>query len=547
MAKQPLKADKVVGATRSTTISKLLLYKGMPMPKDFDKRVNETNKKLAIATASSRKTNSVELNRTVNFVNFTQPPYTDGDLGKMEAAGRKNLAVRTGITVRKQFAFGKGSKLIIELNESDKLDKDEGEQSQAIEKLTNQYIDLLKKIADLDEKVELVEHMTGPFYWQLMLFGRGAVVKIYEDEDLEAKEYIAIRKLIPINTRRLGLNILNNQNNMEFEGVYIDGNAIDRLSLIYGTFQDVQISPYTEHYGYSPIEPILTIAQAHNVATEEDIPEILKSAWLKAIMFIVNTAGLNSTEATAQIQTIIDAINPGKYVGVNTEVKEAIPLDLDPNYEGIMKMVDGMETKIFKTLGVPQFLVQSEAIANMATANKSAALFLDGPVAQDQLQMSNLLWKQWYEPLLRRELEKDKDEQVDDDPQKDFETLPFKIKRVWDKATVEEFIELSSALVSLVGSNIWDIEQANKILQTPEVAKRVAQVEKENKSNMEAGGFNPEANPDDKSSIGTPNNSPKPNVKTSSSDDVTAIRKKKLELLENLNIQIKANKKNASG
>ena len=477
--KAPIPNPVPVALTKRVNPNPQFQFKGMSLPQTLVERMNEFDQKViqaptsfnaSIATANaSRQVTSVELRRTVDFVNFTQPPYTDGDLQRFEGAARRNLAVRAAITIREHFAFGRPSKLVIELNESDKLDRDEDQQTKYIEQLTKEHMKILKKITDLDEKVDLVENAKGPFYWQNIIFGRGTMVKIYQDE-----EYTQIKKLMPVNTRRLGLNILDDRNNMEFEGVYIDGTAVDRLSLIYGVYQDKQISPYTEHYGYSAIEPIQYIAQSHNVAMEEDIPEILKSAWLKAILFVVNTAGLDAADARAQIQTIMDAIDPGKYVGVNSDIKEAIPLDLDPDFEGIIKITDSQESKIFKSLHVPQFLAQSEDMANMATANKSASLFIDGIVAHDQEWMGTILWKQWYEPLLRRELDVNADEEAPDDPEKDFVALPFKIKRQWDKPTVEEFTELADALTKLTGAKIWDTEQANKILQTPDVAKRVA-------------------------------------------------------------------------
>lgn len=475
--KKPLAEKKTIPHpvifSKQTKSNPDLLYKGSKLPDQLLRRLKKIepetkNGKIKIATAdSTRRTTGVELNRKISFVNFTAPTYNDGTLSKIEAATRRNLAIRSAITVRQHFAFGKSSKIVIELNESDKLDKTEEEQRAEIEKLTKANMPLLKKITDIDEKVELVKHATGPFYWQNLMFGRGVIVKIFEDDD---DSYTKIKKLIPVNSRRLGLNILDNQNNMEFEGTYVDGFALDRLSMIYGVYQDNQITPYTEHYGYSAIEPILHIAESHNIATEEDIKEILKSAWLKSILFIVNTAGLNASQARTQIQTIIDQINPGKWIGVNTDVKEAVPLDLDPNYSGIIEMVDSLESKIFKSLHVPQFLVQSEDMSNMATANKSSSLFIDGPIAFDQNWLSNTLWKGWYEGLLRRELELDENP---DNPSDDYTPVPFKIKRIWDKPTVEEFIELSNALVALKNSGIWDVEQANKLLGTPEVAKRV--------------------------------------------------------------------------
>lgn len=476
-----------------------LKYKFKPieefLPKNFSaNKLATKSDPMVVTAANTRSIENVELLRKIDLIQVVQPPYNDGDLGKFEAATRRNLAVRAAITVRQHFAFGKESKLVIELNEDDKLDKTKEEQATEVEKLTKEHMEMLRQISKLDENIELVKHSTGPFYWQNLIFGRGCMIKYYRDTD-----YKLIKKLFPINTRRLGLVILNQKNDMEFEGVYVDGQPLDKQSMIYGTYQEVQITPFTEHYGYAALEPIVHIAESHNISTEEDIKEIMKSAWLKALLFVVETAGLNSTQAKNQIQTIIDAINPAKYIGVNRDVKEVIPLDLDPDFDGIVKMVDSLESKIFKSLFVPQFLVQSESIANMATANKSAALFLEGIVAFDQNWMGETLWQQHYEPLMRQSLGEKFVIDVED-PEAEVPQLPFKIKRVWEKPTVEEFMEMADALIKLTGAGIWDTEQANKVLQTPEVTKRISESEEKAKENMQ-----PDEEKSETSPIGTPN------------------------------------------
>ena len=71
-------------------------------------------------------------------------------------------------------------------------------------------------------------------------------------------------------------------------------------------------------------------------------------------------------------------------------------------------------------MGVPQFLVQAEDIANRATADKAASLFMNGIIAKDQQWLSDILMEQWYEPLLRAELKLPEGVQV-----------PFRIRRVF--------------------------------------------------------------------------------------------------------------------
>ena len=489
-----------------------LIYSGMNIPIFKDKLPKLAKKSIATAGVESRAISDVRLQRSIDYVKFVQDPYTDGTLRKLEAAVRRNFAVRTALTVREHFAFGRASKIVIELNESDKLDKNETEQAEEIEKLTKSNIETLKKITDLDERVELVKNVKGPFYWQNLIFGRGIIMKLYKPIEMtqisQTVDTDILTGLTVINTRRLGYPILDSLNNMKFEGVYVDGQPLDRMSMIYGTYNERQISPYTEYFGYSAIEPIVHIAEEHNIVTEEDIKEILKSAWLKSILFLINTAGLSSAEATTQITTLIDSIDPGKYIGANSDVKEAIPLDLEPDFAGIISLVDSLESKIFKALYVPQFLVQSEDMANRATANKSASLFIDGIIAYDQEWLSDILWKQWYEPLLRKELKLEKNP---DDQTKDPPPIPFKIKRLWDKPTIEEFLDLAEALKQLKEAGIWDIEQVNKILKTPEVAKRIKAEEEKQKANMPTlpvgnPNANPNANPNqNKNAMGNPN------------------------------------------
>lgn len=468
---EPLKTP-VVYASSFYPRDSTLIYKGGKLKKLSEDK--QANKLLKIATAdSSRSLENVALLRKIQFVTFIQNPYSDADLAKMEASVRRNLAVRTALTVREHFAFGKDSKLVIELNPADKLGMSEDEQNKQIESLTKEHLETLKKMEKRDADLDAVRHFKGTFYWQNLMFGRGALLKLYRDDD-----YTDMKGLTPINTRRLGDPILDVRNDMEFEGVYVDGQPVDRLSLIYGTYQEREITPHTAHFGYSAIEPIMHLAEAHNIATEEDWKEIIKSAWLKSILFRIRTAGLKQSDANTKVQTYIDEIAPGKYIGVNEDVLEAIPLDLDPKYDGLVAIVDSMESKIFKALHVPQFLVQSEDMANRATANKSASLFIDGIIAHDQNWLSELLWRQWYKLMLQEFLKQESD--VDDPTSDEPPELPFKVTRRWDKPTVEEFIDLADAVKILVESGVWDLEQGNKALGTQDITPRVVK-EKEEK------------------------------------------------------------------
>lgn len=446
--------------------------------------------KVAIASADGANPNvpqgerfinsSVIVYRKINLIKYVQPPYNDSDLQRMEAAARRNLCVRGAIWLRELAAFHKKSKLVIDISDMEKLGLSNDQIQEKVDKLTqdptNQKI--LKEIDTLDQQLKL-EDMVKMLYWQCMVFGRGVLIKLYQGQDFNN-----ITRLFPINTRQLGLPILDYLNDMKFEGVYVDGFALDKQSMIYATYLERNITPHTIHYGYSPCEPIMRTAEAHNIALEEDVPEILKSGWMATLLLKIRTAGLSSAQRQTRVSTIIDAVNPGKVVGVSAEdVDEITAVDMKTDFAGIVTIISALEAKLYKGLQVPQFMMQAEDIANYATANASAQIFLDGPVASDQNWMTTTLIEQHYDPILRQKLrlagDPNQTEVGDDTTDPGDQPLPFIIKRVWEKMDIEEFLDLAQAVSTLVQNGIWDKLQANKALNTPEVADRIAEADKE--------------------------------------------------------------------
>ena len=422
-------------------------------------------KRTATAAARpDRKTvNEITLVAKPRLVNFVQNPYYDTDLQRFEACMRRNWAVKSGMAVRALFTFGKGSELVIELmGEDAKLETKE--EIQAKVDSNPQWKAAVDNIAKLDEKLKINE-VAETFYWQGVGFGRALVLKIY------SKDGSKLERLMPINTRRLGNVVLDRENDMSYEGVVIDGSdGVMKEYLIYAGYNPRQISPHTEHYGYSALESIDYIAQALNVAGEEDVPEILKTAWLASVILSINTAGLSETEARSKIGALIDAIKAGKYIGFNEAVLDYKQLDLKPDFAGLVQIIDKMESIIFKTLQVPQFLVQNEGVANRATAIASATQFLNGVIANDQAWISQVFEEQHYDPLLRAEL-----------GLAEGEELPFRVKRVWNQAKVAEFVDLADAIRTLIDGHVWDIQKANEVLDTPEVTARVKAEQERNR------------------------------------------------------------------
>ena len=439
------------------------------------------------------QTPAIEVKRKIDLIHYVQDPLTGDDKRRLEAAARRSMPVRNAITVRNQAAFKK-QKLVVDLPQEMKDILTEEEIKTKIEALKKnpKVQKILQKFGTLDRNVG-VPRKLKVLAKQTWIFGRGLLIVLFKDE-----EFKEVKDLKTINTMRLGDPILNEEDDLKFEGVVVDGEGLSKDSMIYATYDESEYSPHTEYFGYPPLETVMHTAEAHTIAVEEDIKEILKSAWLPTILLPIDTNTLKESDKNSRVQAVIDGINPGKILGVSSDVMDPVMLDLKPDFEGIVKTVDSLEVKIYNAFQVPLFMVKSEEIANRATANKSAQLFLDGIVADDQQETEDLWGRQWYDPMLREELIKDNslmknfedpeaaDESTEiEEPEGTEVPLPFIIRRRFDKMTVEELVDLAESITKLKSNGIWDTEQANKTLGTEEVTARVLKEKEEAQKKFE--------------------------------------------------------------
>ena len=389
----------------------------------------------------------------IKIHHFLTSPYTTKQLDRAEAAARRNWAIRSAISVREHFTFAKGSQLVVELAPELAMSMSKEEQADFINSNAT-WMTAVKHLEQRDIDLKLIKAL-HTFYWQGVVFGRATIIK---KVDFETNK---VTKLATINSKRLGSPLIG-QESEDLIGVIVDGQGIKIENLIYAPYQDLQLSPHTEFYGYSAIETIWNVAEALNIVVEEDLKEIMKSAWLATIMLQINTQGLSQTDAKDKIKSITDGVMPGKIMAVAAEGIAPIMLDMKPNFAGIVLAIDKLEQIIYKALHVPQFLVQNEGVANRATALQSAQNFIDGVISSDQDWLTTTLSDQWYDPELRKLLH-----------MTEGETLPIRVKRVFNKAKIAKFIDLAASVVQLVNSGIIDQQKALEILDMTDMLERL--------------------------------------------------------------------------
>lgn len=487
------KAPKIVGWGRS---SEFVEYKAREV-KSHNRKKQEAKRskwmdEMKVSTAdvnpfganrqiNNSQTHSATLYRKIDLIHYVQDPHTFAEKELMEAAMRRNFCVRVSMWIREHMAF-KTSKLVIDLPQWKKMNMTEDEVQEETDRITKipEIQQLLKKFETRDQNLKVPLNIKKTF-WQALGYGRFCTIIFYKHADKEEDAYKEINRLLTVNSRRLEEPVLDENNDLSFEGIYIDGEALDKNSCIYGMWQERDISPHSEGYGYSPTEPIIYTAQAHNVLLEEDVGEIAKSAWLPSLLLMLDITGANKS---SQIQTVINTINPGKIVGVPADdiVGEPKMLNMEPDFAGMVAMIDSLEEKIYNNYHIPLFLVKSDKIANLATAKKSIQAFVDGTVADDQEQMEEIWQEQWYNPLLRDELkennvllksanpEKLEDEETDDtesvdtsDPEDAEMPLPFFIKREFETPNAQDIEDI----VSMVQAKIIDLEESHNKLNIP--------------------------------------------------------------------------------
>ena len=434
------------------------IYEGMDVKHPKKSEITKT------AATLKKGQSSVEVHKKVNLVNWVQSPYKEIDNKRFEAAGRKNHAIRAALSVRKHFGFSKGSELIIELpgSELETMTEEEKRDKQKLLKEKNK--DLLIAAEARDKRVQLDKKVPS-FTQMCWIFGRGLLIKIFAKES-----ETTVNKLRLVNSRRLGDPIIDIDDENAIAGIVVDDQALDITSAIYGLYNADELSPHTEGYGYSELESIADEAETLDIILTEDLKEISKAAWLASILLQIQTMGLTNAEATTRIKNIVDAVaKSGKIVGTNEEVTSQ-QLNLSPDFTGLMNTVEKLESIIFKTLQVPQFMVQSESAANRATAIQSATQFLNGIVADDQRWLSDILQEQWYDPFLKENLNTLKTSEGTETLE--GQELPFHIRRVYNQAKASEFVDLATSVVALVNGKIWDIQKANEVLGSEEVTPR---------------------------------------------------------------------------
>jgi len=210
-----------------------------------------------------------------------------------------------------------------------------------------------------------------------------------------------------------------------------------------------------DYEGLSDIEGIRDICKARNHTFTKDIPEIVMTLWAPFLLLQADTSGLDPAAADTALTNLANQTKPGKRVVVNESVEGEV-LDMKPDTEGLVSLLDKMDERIIGNFGTPKFLV-GKPIENRATAYAELEAFVEGPVSFIQRYFKREIERQWYDPLTEQIILK-----RENLPQSAFQskkTVPVVLKHRWNPIRTADVLELYNAVTNLYGQGMGVVDR----------------------------------------------------------------------------------------
>jgi hypothetical protein len=205
----------------------------------------------------------------------------------------------------------------------------------------------------------------------------------------------------------------------------------------------INLSLEADHEGLSDVEPVRDACTARHRLLSEDFPEITKSLWAPYVILETDTRGLSQEESDRVVDELAKTAQAGKSIAVNEAIKPTV-VELNPDIDGLTKLLDRVEQAIIGNFGTPRFLL-GRPVENRATAYAELEAYVQGPIANIQRYLKRELERQWYTRWTLKILEEDGEKVLKgEDP-------PIRVKHVWNPVRAHDVYEMAKAVAALWG------------------------------------------------------------------------------------------------
>ncbi len=320
---------------------------------------------------------------------------------------------------------------------------DQSLETQEKERLLEDYAYVKTEVDELNKKVNMDWTL---FVAQVKrsIFGKAGFEIVLDPDGLLPERFIPLKsdKLKPKLDR-----------NWELTGFEYEGrdNFYAPEEVLYFTNLGLE----ADYEGLSDIEGIRDICKARNHTFTKDIPEIVMTLWAPFLLLQADTSGLDPTAADTALTNLANQTKPGKRVVVNESVEGQV-VDLKPNVEGLISLLDKMDERIIGSFGTPRFLV-GKPIENRATAYAELESFVEGPVSFIQRFFKRETERQWYDPLTEQIVLKK--ERLTQSALQSKKTVPVVLKHRWSPIRTTDILELYNAVTNLYGQGMGVVDR----------------------------------------------------------------------------------------
>ena len=341
---------------------------------------------------------------------------------------RRDALVRGCINVRAYFSTCKGFTTSLELTQST---GDKEKDAAALEK----YVAVKERIDQLNKAVNL-DHVLFVAIVKSQIYGRAG----FEIQPKFAEDWP--EKLIPLfsDSTKLKPKIA--------EDFSLTGYDYKGLPTFYQPCEILyfpNLCLEADLIGLSDIEPVTDVLATRRALVGEDLRETAKTLWAPLSIHQIDTSGLSKEDAEKAIDDHVAQIKPGKSIATNQKITVQV-VDNKPDIAGLVQALEYCDYEIIGNFRVPRFLLGREKQVNRATAEKEFEAFIDGPIADIQRYYKREVERQWYDPIIKKELSL-----AEDAP------LPVRVKHVWNPITSEDFLALAGAVAQLWGGGLGPI------------------------------------------------------------------------------------------
>lgn len=357
-----------------------------------------------------------------------EDPYTPDKKVAFEYAWRYDPMVRLAINKKVDFIVGERTLTVLDTKK-----EFTGNVEAAVDAFNNiignnVYQEMKTWIDNLNAELQFHETLKAAVI-NMKIYGRSAI-HVEKYENLEPAD------LKVLNSQKLGEVVVKNDSwNLHcvtYNDFPDDDNVLYADELIYFTNLNYNVTPNTLGYGYSELEPILSVSECNRQIDMVDLPEINAKLWgaYGIIKFL-------ETKDPSAMQKLLRDFKPGTWMATDANIEVDIK-ELKNSLKELVEERKENDLRIIRAIRLPSFLAGHESISNRATVRSILEAWKMDTINPERTAIKDMIEPQWLNTLVAHYL-----------GQKNIIAKQVKIKQEFQDIVFETVKDLSDSYLPL--------------------------------------------------------------------------------------------------